>query len=218
MVVRIKGPPCWRNLNHFDRVMNKSFNDGSKHEDIVKMMLFVAHNIFIDNADLLLLQALQCYLDYRTSLSYEVHTTETIAEGGAAMNPWIQFEVDPLLQEYISACEGSEKNWNFPKFHACLHAFDGIEKKGATRNKAKRSYARVQLTRPIIIIQLMKHDHRRTVAKFIWEQIEALEKDEEDAPEDLEAGVLSNVDIGSKLKVVSYSALEQAESGDPSLP
>ena len=61
----------------------------------------------------------------------------------------------------------------------------------------------------------MKHDHRRTVATFIREQIEALEEDEEDAPEDLEAGVLSNVDIGSKLKVVSYSALEQVESGDP---
>lgn len=74
---------------------------------------------------------------------------------------------------------------------------------------------RAQLTGPFIIIQLVKHDHRRTVATFIREQIEALEDDEEDAPEDLEAGVLSNVDIGSKLKVVSYSALEQAESGDP---
>ena len=61
--------------------MNKSFNDGSKHEDVAKIMLFVAHNVFVDDADFLLLQALRCYLDYRTSLSYEVHTTETIAEG-----------------------------------------------------------------------------------------------------------------------------------------
>ncbi|KAJ7687097.1 hypothetical protein B0H17DRAFT_1302090 [Mycena rosella] len=218
--------PRWRNLNHFDGVMNKSFNDGSKHEDIAKMMLFVAHNIFIDNADLLLLQALRCYLDYRTSLSYEVHTTETIAEGRREV-----LALDSAMKEYISACEGSEKNWNFPKFHARVHAFDDIEKKGATRNfgtkpseamhgPIRQTYSRLTNFKDVTpqaslcLFILVKNDHRRTVATFIREQIEALEEDEGDAPEDLEA-VLSNVDIGSKLKVVSYSALEQAESGDP---
>ncbi|KAJ7797268.1 hypothetical protein B0H14DRAFT_2531223, partial [Mycena olivaceomarginata] len=53
--------PRWRGLGHFEIVMNTSFNDGSKHEDIAKMMLFVAHNVLIDDAGLLLLQSLRSY-------------------------------------------------------------------------------------------------------------------------------------------------------------
>ena len=53
------------------------------------------------------------------------------------------------------------------------------------------------------------------VATFIREQIEALNEDDDDMPEDLESGVLSNIDIGSKLKALSYTALEQTMSGDP---
>lgn len=73
--------PRWRGLNHFETVMNTSFNDGSKHEDIAKMMLFVAHNVLVDEAGLLLLQALRSYLETRTLISLEVHTSETIAAG-----------------------------------------------------------------------------------------------------------------------------------------
>jgi hypothetical protein len=73
--------PRWRNLNHFETVMNTSFNDGSKHEDIAKMMLFVAHTVLVDDAGLLLLQALRSYLEFRTALAAEVHTTETVNDG-----------------------------------------------------------------------------------------------------------------------------------------
>lgn len=73
--------PRWRGLNHFETVMNTSFNDGSKHEDIAKTMLFVAHNVLVDDAGLLLLQALRSYLEIRTSLNFHVHTSATIAAG-----------------------------------------------------------------------------------------------------------------------------------------
>lgn len=73
--------PRWRGLNHFETVMNTSFNDGSKHEDIAKMMLFVAHNVLVDEAGLLLLQALWSYLEVRTLSSLEIHTSESIAAG-----------------------------------------------------------------------------------------------------------------------------------------
>jgi hypothetical protein len=78
--------PRWSNLNHFETVMNTSFNDGSKHEDIAKMILFVAHNVLDDDAGLLLLQALRSYLEFRTALSAEVHTAETIADGNREVN------------------------------------------------------------------------------------------------------------------------------------
>ncbi|KAJ7940031.1 hypothetical protein B0H13DRAFT_1850232 [Mycena leptocephala] len=64
-------------------------------------------------------------------------------------------------------------------------------------------------------IQLVKHDHRRTVATFIREQIDALGEDlvDDDIPKDLE--LLSNVEIGSKLKPVAFLTLQQTRSEDP---
>ncbi|KAJ7447334.1 hypothetical protein B0H11DRAFT_2335669, partial [Mycena galericulata] len=181
--------PRWRGLGHFETVMNTSFNDGSKHEDIAKMMLFVAHNVLVDDAGLLLLQALRrlyfCLQGYRTR----------------------------------------GKNWNFPKFHARQHAFEDIENKGASRNfgtktsesmhgKIRQIYHRL-INFKDVTPQLVKHDHRRTVATFIRDQIDALNQDPDESPEDLELSISSNVDIGSKLKPVSFSRLEEEMSSDP---
>ncbi|KAJ7088189.1 hypothetical protein C8R44DRAFT_836122 [Mycena epipterygia] len=217
--------PRWRNLNHFETVMHTSFNDGSKHEDIAKMMLFVVHNVLVDEAGILLLQAIRSYLEFRTSFAAEVHTSETIAEGSREVDT-----LNSVMKKYIAACEGTdhgEKKWNFPKFHARRHAFDDIKKKGASRNfgtktsesmhgAIRNTYHRLTNFKDVTP-QLVKHDHRRTVATFIREQIDALNEDPDDlgeSPSDLETSALSNVDIGSKLKPVSFSALEQEMSED----
>ncbi|KAJ7749592.1 hypothetical protein DFH07DRAFT_869219 [Mycena maculata] len=219
--------PRWRGLNHFETVMNTSFNDGSKHEDIAKMMLFVAHNVLVDEAGLLLLQALRSYLEVRTLIALEVHTSETIAAGRREL-----LTLDSVMKKYITACEGTihgEKNWNFPKFHARSHVFDDIAKKGASRNfgtktsesmhgPIRETYHRLTNFKdvtPQAIRQLTKHDHRRTVAMFIRDQIDARNEDPEESPEDLEVSMLSNVDIGSRLKPISFSTIEQAMSEDP---
>ncbi|KAJ6473947.1 hypothetical protein DFH09DRAFT_1293679 [Mycena vulgaris] len=197
--------PRWRGLNHFGTVMNTSFNDGSKHEDIAKMMLFVAHNVLVDDAGLLLLQALRSYLEYRTLLSFEVHTSETIAAGRREV-----LNLDSVMKEYITACEGTEhgeKNWNFPKFHARRHAFDDIKNKGASRNFGTKTSESMHGT-------IRQTYHRLTNFK----DIEALDENPDDSgenPEDLEATILSNVDIGSKLQPVTFSTLEKDMSADP---
>ncbi|KAK6992349.1 hypothetical protein R3P38DRAFT_2802824 [Favolaschia claudopus] len=110
--------PRWRNLKHFATVMNTSFNDGSKNEDIAKTILFVAHSVLKDEAGLLLLKALRCYLEYRTALSAEVHTAETIADGekevqlfNSAMQVCTNIRLNELAhtqQEYIAICDGTE--------------------------------------------------------------------------------------------------------------
>lgn len=73
--------PRWRGLNHFDAVMNIAFNDGSKNEDIAKMMLFAAHNVLTDAPGVLLLQCARSFLELNMYVSLEVHTTETLAAG-----------------------------------------------------------------------------------------------------------------------------------------
>ena len=62
-----------------------------------------------------------------------------------------------------------------------------------------------------------KRDHRRTVATFIREQTEALKEDHSDPSEspDDPVSIWSNIDIGSRLKPVSFSMLEQEMSQDP---
>ncbi|KAJ6603952.1 hypothetical protein B0H10DRAFT_1821857 [Mycena sp. CBHHK59/15] len=53
--------------------------------------------------------------------------------------------------------------------------------------------------------QLIKHDHRRAVALFIREQLDALDGPEDSlCPADLEAEVQSNISIGSKLKPIMF--------------
>ncbi|KAF8214910.1 hypothetical protein K438DRAFT_1901905 [Mycena galopus ATCC 62051] len=214
--------PRWRNLNHFETVMNTSFNDGSKHEDIAKMILFIAYNVLTDNAGIVLLQALCSYLEFRTALSTEVHTTETINVGSGEVQI-----LGSLIKKYITLCEETDyenKNWNFPKMHARHHAFDHIKSKGAVRNfntkssesmhgPIRQTYHRMTNFKDVTA-QLVKHDHRRTVATFIREQIDTLDEDPADAtiPDDLEASVSSNVDLRSKLQPVSFSALEDSMS------
>ncbi|KAJ6569359.1 hypothetical protein B0H19DRAFT_939007 [Mycena capillaripes] len=221
--VQMAAFPRWRNLNHFETVMNTSFNDGSKHEDIAKMMLFVAHNVLdCDETGLLLLQALRSYLELRTSISFEVHTSETIAEGRSELQT-----LDSIMKDERDNDDNKQKNWDVPKFHLRKHLHKNIEDKGACRNfgtkiseamhgPIRNTYHRMTNFKDLILVdtlQLVKHDHRRTVATFIREQIEALDEGPSESPEDVET-VLSNVDIGSKLKPISFSTLEQEMSTD----
>ncbi|KAJ7886048.1 hypothetical protein B0H13DRAFT_1889327, partial [Mycena leptocephala] len=206
-------------LNHFDSVMNTTLNDGSKHEDVAKTMLFVAHNVLVDEPGLLLLQALRSYLELRTAIKFEVHTADTLAVGRNEL-----LTLDSTMKQYIAACEGTEqyanKDWNVPKFHSRLHVFDHIEKKRASRNfgtktsESMHGAIRKTYLRLTNFKDLVKHDHRRTVATYIREQIEALNEDPSESPEDMESSVLSNIDIGSKLKPVSFAKLEQDMSHD----
>jgi hypothetical protein len=61
--------------------MNITFNDGSKNEDIAKMMLFAAHNVLTDASGVLLLQCARSFLELNMYVSLEIHTTETLAAG-----------------------------------------------------------------------------------------------------------------------------------------
>ncbi|KAJ6611518.1 hypothetical protein B0H10DRAFT_2165819 [Mycena sp. CBHHK59/15] len=239
--------PRWRGLNHFETVMNTSFNDGSKHEDIAKMMLFVAHNVLLDDAGILLLQCLRSYLELDMYVALQIHTSETIAAGRRELlifdslmkvrcgwsfqSTSINFFC--LLQKYIEACEGTvhaEKSWNFPKMHSHAHVFDDIEQKGASRNfgtkinesmhgPIRQTYQKLTNFKNVTP-QLLKHDHRRTVALYIREQLDELDAPseeetqlEESTPE-LETMVSSNIDIGAKLKPVAFSAIEEMMSQD----
>ncbi|KAJ7681176.1 hypothetical protein B0H17DRAFT_1161164 [Mycena rosella] len=201
--------PRWRGLNHFDAVMNITFNDGSKNEDIAKMMLFAAQNVLVDLPGTQLLQCTRSFLELNMYVSLEVPTSETIAAGRREL----------LIFDEVT------NSWNFPKMHSHQHVFEDIENKGATRNfgtkisesmhgPLRETYHRLTNFKNVTP-QLVKHDHRRAVGLLIREQLNVLDApDDPDCPEDAE--ILSNISIGSKLRPVSFSVIEEKTYGDAS--
>ncbi|KAG2103089.1 uncharacterized protein F5147DRAFT_580627 [Suillus discolor] len=127
--------PRWRNMNHFDAVMAITFTDGSKYEDIFKLIVFAAHDI-LPNTDeckiaYLLLRCIHAYLEVDLYAALEVHTTKMIAAGRKALQSFLE-----LMNKYIRKSEAlwPDKNWSFLKIHLAAHLFNDIEAKGATRN------------------------------------------------------------------------------------
>ncbi|KAK6984385.1 hypothetical protein R3P38DRAFT_3231865 [Favolaschia claudopus] len=145
----------------------------------------------------------------------EVHTDETISEGHREVEIF-----DTVMKKYIAACKDTpyeDKSWSFPKFHARQHAFDDIKNKGGRSKlwyQAERIYAQSYTG------HLSSNDEFQgcdaAVATFVREQIDVIDaelKKQED-PDDVEPTILSNVDVGSKLKQLSFSALEQQMTED----
>ncbi|KAJ7260762.1 hypothetical protein C8J57DRAFT_1072259 [Mycena rebaudengoi] len=223
---QISAIPRWRGLNHFDAVMNISFNDGSKHQDIAKMMLFVAHNVLVDKPGVLLLQALRSYLELDMYVGLQVHTSRTIAAGRREL---LRFDSTMKachkLTLLLTSGDVEEKSWNFPKMHSHQHVFDDIESKGASRNfgtkineskhgAMRQTYHRLTNFKDVTP-QLIKHDHRRIVALYVREQLDELDGPENiEEPEDLEPITLSNVSVGSKLKPLTFAMLGEEMAED----
>ncbi|KAF7334738.1 hypothetical protein MSAN_02372200 [Mycena sanguinolenta] len=191
--------PRWRNMNHFQTVPNMTFNDGSKHQDISKMMLYAVHNILTDRLGLILLEWVRSYMELDMYVSLEVHTTETIAAGRQELRNFghlmearefliHQRQLIYIAQEYKTACVGTEfeeKNWNFPKMHLHKHIFNDIEQKGVTKNfgtkidesmhgPARAAYLR-QTNFKNVAPQILRSLHRWMVGRFILDQLDDLD-------------------------------------------
>ncbi|KAG1808960.1 uncharacterized protein BJ212DRAFT_1448905 [Suillus subaureus] len=125
--------PQWRNLNHFSQVTSISFSDGTKYEDILKLIVFAAHNVFDHDQDLeayLLLHCVHSYMEFNMYASFEVHTEDTINDGRKALA-----NLTELMDKYIQdTLDLSDKSWNLPKKHLSAHLFNDIEAKGVTQN------------------------------------------------------------------------------------
>ncbi|KAF7290198.1 hypothetical protein MIND_01333200 [Mycena indigotica] len=226
--------PRWRNLNHFSSVSNIAFNDGGKHCDIAKMTLYAAHNLLPgDRRFQLLLRCIRSFVVIDTYLALKIQTANTIQQGREEVKRFGR-----LIQEYSQACIGTEfaKNWNFPKIHLLLHAFDDIIRKGASRNFSTNidesmhgpiRDAYLNLTnKKNVGPQILKFVHRSTVATLIREQIDdidesvALSKRKEDVSKDgnncnvADSEQVGNSEIGGKRDKVSFLSLETKMAQD----
>ncbi|KAI9442882.1 hypothetical protein BJY52DRAFT_1128463, partial [Lactarius psammicola] len=187
--------PRWSGLNHFQEVMNVSFTDGTKYEDISKILIFTMHNLIPwtqrNKAGWLLLRVLRSFTIIDLYLSFEEHMQLTIADGRREV---MEF------RHLTALAEGeSPKNWNFPKMHALVHSFDDIKAKGASHNyntkpneklhgPLKKSYAR-QTNFKHVAPQILRIEHASFVSALIHSQVDEIDKiaseavaDEDTAP------------------------------------
>ncbi|KAH8985616.1 hypothetical protein EDB86DRAFT_3049177 [Lactarius hatsudake] len=184
--------PRWRDLHHFSEVIKVDFTDGGKNEDISKVLVFAAHNLFSPEKDKegwKLLLCLRSFSILDLLLSLGVHTEETILAGRSELEKF-----GTLIMEYAELCRNlaedprnktTAKNWNFPKMHALVHSFDDIEAKGASRNyntkpneKMHGFLRKLYLNRTNfknVASQILKHEHIALVGGLIRGQIKELD-------------------------------------------
>ncbi|KAG1838310.1 hypothetical protein F4604DRAFT_1997251 [Suillus subluteus] len=230
--------PRWRNLKHLAQVMNISFADGSVYEDISKMVVYAAHEILTEDdcpLGYLLLHCIRLFLELDAYAALEVHTTETISAGRHAVQAFSTY-----LQQYIDkSADESDKNWNFPKLHMCVHIFDNIEAKGATRNyntkpnekmhgSLKDSYL-LRTNFRDVAPQILRINHWQVTAESIRRHISDLDEYESrgskdsDDPEDsgdvddlvsLDDADSPHVKLGSRQAVQTFELIEDTHKED----
>ncbi|KIJ58589.1 hypothetical protein HYDPIDRAFT_178048 [Hydnomerulius pinastri MD-312] len=227
--------PRWRNLNHFDEVMSITFSDGSKHQDIAKLIVFAAHSVLDPRTHklaYLLLRCIRLYVEFEMYAGLEVHTTETIEAGRHSLAQFSMF-----MEKYIKkSARESDKNWNFPKKHLPFHLFDDIEAKGATRNfgteynekmhgPIKESFLR-RTNFKNIAGQILRFDHWNLVSEYISSEIATYDAHmsrsgspgvDEDDVGDMDSNQLhetSHVHLGAKQKRSTLQAVEEQHIDD----
>ncbi|KAG1761725.1 hypothetical protein EDD22DRAFT_619601 [Suillus occidentalis] len=187
--------PRWRNLNHFDQVISVSFSDGTKYEDISKLIVFAAHTVFDRDTDpeaYLLLRCIRSYVEFNMYASLEVHTEDTINNGREALS-----KLTGLMDKYIEdTAEMSEKSWNFPKKHLSAHLFDDIEAKGVSRNYSTKPNEKMhgplkdayqdRTNFKNFAEQILRYNHDSLIAEYIRNKLDHLDSQNLSISDDLE--------------------------------
>ncbi|KAJ7062402.1 hypothetical protein C8F01DRAFT_1219937 [Mycena amicta] len=200
--------PRWPNLNHFATVSNISFNDGSKHRDVAKMVLFAAHNLLKDKLGQLLLQCIRAYLDVDMYLDLQLQTEETIEEGQEAL-------------KRFQACQETDfsKSWNFPKAHLHQHTFRDILRKGASRNFGTKNDE--AMPGKIRTAYLRLTNFKDVAPQYIREQLEVLDTAAAAADDDVEDSAQDTIEelgyarLRGRRKAVAFTVLEEEHKDDP---
>ncbi|KAI6100965.1 hypothetical protein EV401DRAFT_2061435 [Pisolithus croceorrhizus] len=214
--------PRWHTLNHFDEALSISYTDGQKFEDLSKIVVFACHDVLPQNTEkegYLLLRCLRAYIEFDLYTALELHTTHTIAAGREALSTF-----NALMQ-----------NWNFPKNHTRMHAFDDIEAKGVTRNfntkpnekmhgPLKEKYQK-RTNFKNVAQQILDVDHLEAVSELICCRItdydvylssmETVMRSSGGNDDDVEQEDFFHVRLGSRVKQpLALGAIEQRSTTD----
>ncbi|KAI0035349.1 hypothetical protein K488DRAFT_43506 [Vararia minispora EC-137] len=215
--------PRWSGLSHFSDVVSSSFNDGTKHEDIIKLVVFAAHSIIprTHQVGRYLLRCIRAYAEVDMHISFDVHTSDTIASGRALR--------DKFAGLILDAGE-TPKNWNFPKLHLLQHSFDDIEAKGVSANyntkpseKMHGPYKKAYKLRTNfrnVASQLLRIDHYTLTSVFLRDLINLRDEYELDLAQTLADTAGTMDDTGSSIGIkrpMTWQDFENTHKAHPFL-
>ncbi|KAI0754076.1 hypothetical protein C8Q80DRAFT_1296322 [Daedaleopsis nitida] len=224
--------PRWRDFNHFVEVVSVNFADGSKYEDISKVIVPCAYNILpLENRRWYLLMKLnRHYIILDVYAGMKRHTTITLTSLREMLPKFSQ-----VVEEYKLV---HKKNWDFPKAHSHQHEPDDIENKGVTRNfntkpsehshHALKTIYQTRTNFKHVEQQIANIEHNFLVAKGIRHLMDALDgpaevdddavlitaEDLDEDWEDTNPFQFGQVMLGSRDAHVSFAFIEQSRSDD----
>ncbi|KAJ6610879.1 hypothetical protein B0H10DRAFT_2165954 [Mycena sp. CBHHK59/15] len=189
--------PRWRNLNHFDSVMSTAFNDGSKHEDIAKMIILASHNILERDID-----------EYKNKISRVLGMDEKEKSWEFPKMHWHIHAFLDILRK------GAARNFG-TKIDEALH--------GSARNTYLRQINFKDVAPQILksehrtmVGKLIcdQIDDIDEIQRCEWDTSdEGDEEPEGKAPQDV-ADSDDNVALGSRLPAISFGTLEEKMKAD----
>ncbi|KAG2114095.1 hypothetical protein BD769DRAFT_1630026 [Suillus cothurnatus] len=174
--------PRWRNLNHFKSVINVSFTDRNKYQDLSKQAFYAGLNILTSRASQeghQLLRVISTYLQLDSLIGLDVHTEGTLAA------------IEAELLAYITCVESSDieklkLDWDFPKTHLWKHVVRDIRRKGAARNYSTRPNEKLhgplkdtyhdRTNRKDVATQILCVDHHKFSLMLLRERVDMVDE------------------------------------------
>ncbi|KAL1672401.1 hypothetical protein EV122DRAFT_224743, partial [Schizophyllum commune] len=228
---QIAAIPRWRDLNHFEEFMELNFNDGSKHEDASKALIFGMHAVFSPSSPELwssagyqLLRAYRYYIEMTMFACMDVMTESRSDEGRRRLDKF--HEQLTIYREQVAFDTEifGKKDWNFPKIHLHAHLFDSIWDKGVTRVQSTKPFEKLhgplrkiyleQTNFKNVPRQVLGILHRHYVAAAIREGIDQLSESTSEEERSTGACKVPNIFIGSPDVPVTFESLEEAMAQD----
>ncbi|KAG8689331.1 hypothetical protein FRC08_010999 [Ceratobasidium sp. 394] len=213
---RVDSVPPWPDLNHFSDALSMEFSDGTKYEDLLRVILHGAFGLSKQHAQLVRLIRLQA--EIRLIASLQVQTEDTIALGRERIT---QFN------DISQACTAQyKKHFNFPKMHQLVHLFDDIQNKGVTANYSTKpgenmhavlhyAYDRSSKKRGTVDAEVLHKSHVLAAYDLVAAEIKTMEalsttqEEPEDGPEDV-----YHVKLASRKRLLTLALLEEQNRGD----
>ncbi|RDX39862.1 hypothetical protein OH76DRAFT_1367092 [Lentinus brumalis] len=215
--------PRWVDLNHFSHVTAVNFTDGTKYQDISKVLVPTVYNAFpaSEKRWMALLKAIRCYNIVDLFSGLVVQTEHTLERLKQAL-----LKFSEAIQEYMEIHTG--KQWDFPKMHLPEHMLRDIMDKGVTRNYNTKISEKLHVILKAIYLnrtnfkdteaQLGNFDHILLVCKQIRYHLDLLDETMGVGPKARQKQstdlVFNHVTLGADDAPLSLAAIEQAHAKD----
>ncbi|KAH9850401.1 hypothetical protein C2E23DRAFT_735177 [Lenzites betulinus] len=219
--------PRWKDMNHFSEVCSVTFTDGTKYEDISKVLVHASYKLFkpaVAKRGHLLLRCIRRYVVLDMIAGLEVQTESTLRRYAAEL---VNFS--KAIQIYHT--EHPDKSWNFPKMHTHQHLIQDVLSKGITKNYNTKPFEKMhghiksiyadQTNFKNIEDQITRIQHHTSIAGIIQGHLDAYDgffstdQPKKTPSEDSITFQFGNVYLGARQAAATLAKIEQAHSDDP---